>query len=109
MNILTLLFPFLVHAQSFPKTFLCTSLIDKKIDQQVVQLNEYAMAQISFQKNDWSYTADVIENRLNSLILENTKASSKASIHSIDSSVLHFHVRLDISNSYATVDCELKY
>lgn len=103
------LFPLIVQAQSFPQILSCMSLINTKILFHEVRLNEYAMAQIDYQNQDWSFSVDVIENRLNSLVLENSKTQSKASTHSIDSGLRHLHLRLDTDGKYATVDCELKF
>jgi hypothetical protein len=109
MKMILFMFPALLVAQTFPQKFSCVSVIDSKIDQQEVELNEYAMANIYFVKGDWSYTADVIENRLNSLTVENISLGSKASAHSVNSNIRHLHVRLDARNAYSTVDCELKF
>lgn len=67
------------------------------------------MANISYQDEDWIFYVDVIENRLNSLTLENIKTKSKGSTHSIDFNLQHLHLRLDADGNYATVDCELKF
>lgn len=109
MKVILLFLPVLLNAQNFPQKLSCVSVIDSEINQQEVRLNEYAMAQMSFSKGDWLYSAEVIENRLNFLTIKNTKSNSKASVHSVDYSIRHLHVRHDVASTYATVDCELKF
>lgn len=93
----------------FPQYLFCISWMDLKTDLFEQKLNEYAMAEIQHQEGDWKFYADVIENRLNSLKLENTKAQVFSSSHSTDFPFEHLSLRLEVEGRPATVDCELRF
>lgn len=95
--------------QQFPQYLFCISWMDLKTELHEKKLDEYAMAQINFKRGNWGFEVTVIENRLNSLQLENYATASKTQGHSVQFPYNHLSLRLETNNEVATLDCELRF
>jgi hypothetical protein len=97
-------------AATFPTRMKCVSVMNAEIAIKEVSINEYAMAQISYQKdNEWYLEADVVESKLNSIKLTHKPTGAVAEAHSLDYPLNHLFVSLEVQNKKATVDCDLLY
>ncbi|MFN8845393.1 MAG: hypothetical protein ACK5V3_12390 [Bdellovibrionales bacterium] len=105
-----LLFPLALHAQSqFPQYLFCLSWMGLDTQLHEKKLDEYAMAEINHTHKDWSFQANVMENRLNSLKLTQVKEGVSTQSYSTHFPFNHLAVRLEVKNQLATLDCELRH
>ncbi len=93
----------------FPQFLFCISWLGYKTELHQKKLSEFAMAEITHSNGPWTFSVDVIENRLNSLILVNTDAKVKTQSHSTDFPFNHLALRLEVLDQVSSVDCELRF
>jgi hypothetical protein len=109
IGLATLLFSLNSQAQTFPQNFKCVSVLNTEIQIHETKLDEWAMAKISYVKdNEWQFEADVIENKINSIILTHLPTGTVAEAHSYEFPFNSLFVSLEIKNKKSTVDCDLK-
>jgi hypothetical protein len=105
-----LLLPGALMAQTqFPQYLFCVSWMGLDTQLHEKKLDEYAMAELNFSHKDWSFNANVIENRLNSLKLSHVKEGVSTQSYSTHFPFNHLAVRLEVKNQLATLDCELRF
>lgn len=93
----------------FPQYLFCISWLGYKTQLHQQKLSEFATAEITHSNGPWTFQVDVIENRLNSLILMNTQARVKSQSHSTDFPFDHLALRLEVLDQVSSVDCELRF
>ena len=93
----------------FPQYLFCVSWLGYKTQLHQKKLSEFAMAEITHSNGPWTFSVDVIENRLNSLVLMNTEAKVKTQSHSTDFPFDHLALRLEVLDQVSSVDCELRF
>lgn len=93
----------------FPQYLFCISWLGYKTELHQKKLSEFATAEITHSNGPWTFSADVIENRLNSLVLINTDAKVKSQSHSTDFPFEHLALRLEVLDQVSSVDCELRF
>jgi hypothetical protein len=93
----------------FPQYLFCISWLGYKTELHQKKLSEYATAEITHSNGPWTFSVDVIENKLNSLILVNTEAQVKSQSHSTDFPFEHLALRLEVLDQVSSVDCELRF
>ena len=108
--IIYVLFPHTSFATTqFPQYLFCLSWMGLDTELHEKKLDEYAMAEINHSHKGWSFNANVLENRLNSLKLSHVDGGVSAHSYSTHFPFNHLAVRLEFKNQVATLDCELRH
>ena len=105
----TIFLLFLVNtANAAQSKLVCVSWMNLETEIQETQINEYAMANIHYEKDDWSYTADVMEGKLNYLTIEYKPLKIATTSRSLEYPLNHLANAVEISEKKSTVDCDLR-
>ena len=86
----------------------CVSWMDHKIEIKETDISEYATAHIEFDQDDWSYTADLFEGKLNYLTVEYKPLKLSTTSRSLQYPLNHLSHALEIDGKQATVDCDMR-
>ena len=78
-----------------------TTLVDQPV-------SEYGMASVSLDKMGFSFSADVIEEKMNSMQIEFKEKEVKTLLSSFDDPQNSFYTKLEVGSSEASMTCEIK-
>ena len=86
----------------------CVSWMDHKTEIQESDISEYATAHIDFTQGDWSYSADMIEGKLNFLTVNYLPLKLSTTSRSLEYPLNHIANAIEIDGNQASVDCDLR-
>lgn len=91
-----------------PQKLVCVSWFDYKTQITEQDVSEYAMASIQFTQGDWSYSADVIEGKLNSIEIQFQPLEIFTHTHSMEFPLNTLQAALRVKDRPASVECDIR-